>query len=126
MNLPEHEDHWSTLFDHTYLRWFDLQGEPALVKINQASRKVEMTLPGGVVCRKPVVHLEMLRGKIDDMKPLVLNVTNATSIAQIHGNSVSGWEGKEIVLYPTMTERPVKRDGKLEKLECIRIRARKE
>lgn len=112
-------DHYAAYFDHTYLRWFDLQGYPALVKITKAERKVEMTLPGGAKCRKPVITLEMLQGKIVDVKPLVLNATNAAAIAAIHGNSVSGWIGKEIVLF--QTERLLR--GK--PVEAIGVRAKK-
>lgn len=118
--MTDPQDHFAALFDHTYMRWFDLQGQPALMRIIQADRKVEMTLPGGATSRKPVLTMEQVQGQILDVKPMVLNATNATAIAAIHGNSVSGWIGKEIVLF--QTERMLR--GK--PVEAIGVRAKKE
>ena len=103
------KDHWQALFDKQYLRWYDLNGKPALVKITKVDGKVEMTLPGGAKDRKPVIQLELVQGEAetvpDDrgnptrrMKPLVLNVTNGNAIHDIYGPKPSQWIGKEIVL----------------------------
>ena len=112
-------DHHAALFDSTYLRWFDLQDYPALVKIIQAEKK-EVTLPGGVVKNKGVLYFELMEGRIETVKPLVLNRTNRVSIAKIHGKWVKEWPGKEIVLFQDEC-RGVEGDM----VECIRIRARK-
>ena len=119
------EDHYQALFDHNYLRWFDLQDSPALVKIVKVEPKVELTLPGGVKSRKPVIHLIQLQGKIepiegDRIKPLVLNVTNSNAIAEIHGPAWRGWFEKDIVL--ERTQRQLR--GKM--VDAIGIRARKD
>ena len=48
-------------------------------------------------------------------KTLVLNKTNATAIAGVHGDSVEAWRGKDILIYPTKTDF----GGKL--VDCIRV-----
>ena len=35
--------------------------------------------------------------------PFALNVTNARTIARLLGEEATGWKGKRITLYPTMT-----------------------
>lgn len=47
---------------------------------------------------KPIVYF---RGK---QKGLVLNKTNATTIALMHGEDTDNWTGKVIALWPTQTE----------------------
>lgn len=127
-------DHWQALFDHTYLRWFDLNGQPALCEIVDVQERVEMTLPGGAKTRKPVVRMKQIQGKAErardadgkelpTLKPLVLNVTNGGKIAEICGVAPSGWPGKRIVLYPD-TVQMWKNKKKVDE-PCIRIRAEK-
>ena len=48
-------------------------------------------------------------------KKLVLNKTNGSVIADIHGSETNNWVGKQITLYPTKTDF----GGKL--VDCIRI-----
>ena len=127
MTSTDPQDHYKSYFDHTYLRWFDLCGQPSLVRIVKAERKVKMTLPGGRECRKPVLHLFQIKGRIEtidgddewNVKPLVLNVMNGDDIAKIHGPSVSGWVGKEIVLFQTT------RTLRGQPTEAIGVRAKK-
>lgn len=129
-------DHWQALFDHNYLRWFDLNGSPSLCEIVEVQARVEMTMPGGAKSRKPVVRLKQIQGKIESakdehgkdlptIKPLVLNNTNGCSIAELHGDKPSGWVGKRIVLYQAVTRMW---NGDLKKMveqPCIRVRAPK-
>lgn len=130
-------DHWQALFDHNYLRWFDLNQQPALVEIVDVQARVELTLPGGAKSRKPVVKLKQVQGKIDNakdehgksldtIKPLVLNHTNGQMIAELHGDQPTGWKGKRIVLYPTTTRMWSNELKKMVDQECIRVRAQKE
>lgn len=130
-------DHWQALFDHNYLRWFDLNGQPALCEIVDVQARVELTLPGGAKARKPVVMLKQVSGKIENakdengkalptIKPLVLNSTNGSMIAHLHGDKPSGWQGKQIVLYQTQTRMWDKELKQMVERECIRIRAPKE
>jgi len=51
-----------------------------------------------------------------DEKRLVLNKTNAKSIAEKHGNDSDDWIGKKIILYPTKCQA----FGKI--VDCIRIK----
>lgn len=129
-------DHWQALFDHIYLRWFDLNGQPALCEIVDVQARVELTLPGGAKARKPVITLKQVQGKIanahdengkelDTLKPLVLNSTNGCMIADIHGDKPSLWKGKRIVLYQAATKMWNKDLRKNVEVPCIRIRAEK-
>lgn len=114
-------DHWQALFDHNYLRWFDLNGQPALCEIVAVHPRVELTMRGGVKQRKPVIDLKQIQGKIDGIKPLVMNVTNTEAIAEIYGARPSVWIGKRIVLFQSETQL-----GKRKDEPCIRVRAPKE
>lgn len=129
-------DHWQALFDHNYLRWFDLNGQPALCEIVDIKARVELTLPGGAKSRKPVVTLKQVQGKIENardengkdtghLKPLVLNSTNGCVIAEICGNKPSEWAGKRIVLYEASTKLWNAELRKMVDTPCIRIRAPK-
>lgn len=129
-------DHWQALFDHKYLRWFDLHGQPALCEIVDVQPLVEMTLPGGAKSRKPVVKLKQIQGKIDNarddegkelphIKPLVLNATNGGSIAAICGDKPSAWKGKRIVLFQETITMWSKEQRKKVESPSIRVRAPK-
>ena len=48
-------------------------------------------------------------------RPLVLNKTNATTLAELYGPETGGWEGKAIKLIPSDTSY----QGKM--VKCIRI-----
>ena len=52
---------------------------------------------------------------VNKEKTLVLNKTNATAIAGVHGDNVENWKGKDILIYPTKTDF----GGKL--VDCIRV-----
>jgi hypothetical protein len=128
-------DDVDALFDRTYLRWYDLMEKPALITILGTEAQVELTLPGGAKAKKPLLHYEVVSGgikqvpKTKDMpahcKPLVLNTTNANSIAAIHGRKPSEWLGKEVVLYQDKVDMFDKETRKMVTRDCIRIRARK-
>ena len=98
MTLADPKDHWEALFNKQFMRWFHLNGKPALMEIVRVERNVELTLPGGAKNKKPVLHMRQVQGEIEEVKPLVLNVTNGNAIADIHGPAPSKWPGKEIVL----------------------------
>lgn len=116
-------DHYEALFDKKYLRWFHLNGKPALVEITKIEKGVELTLRGGAKKVSPVIHFKQVQGGITNMKPLVLNITNGDSIAAVTGeSSTSNWIGKQVVLF--IDETIVA--GCKGKKPCIRIRAKKE
>lgn len=52
----------------------------------------------------------------EDKRRLVLNKTNAKSIAAIHGDETDSWGGKQITLYASTC------DYRGDNVECIRIR----
>lgn len=131
--MADAKDHWQALFDHKFLRWFDLKNEPALCEIVNVQARVELTMPGGAKSRKPVIHLRLVQGKVENakdengemlktLKPLVLNTTNGSTIASIHGPQPSQWIGKQIVLFETTTRLWNSQTRKMEEVPCIRIR----
>ena len=77
-----------------YLRAEHLQGRTVRVQITHVEEDVEM---GKEKEKKDVVHF---KGK---WRPLVLNRTNAETLAQILGDDSEGWWGGNIVLYPVET-----------------------
>jgi len=106
------------LFNGRFLRWFDVE-DPALVKIT-GIKKEELNLPGkSEKVEKPIIEFSVLRGTTGNKTELVLNKTNASLIAEIHGRKVSGWLDKEVVFHKSQTRlrgAPV---------NCVRIRAAK-
>lgn len=110
------KDDSDALFDSRFLRWYHLNGSPALVEITDVERGVEMTLPGGKSAKKPVLSLRQIDGQIEEIKPLVLNVTNRDAIKEFLGRRPSQWIGERIVLMQAET----KLRGK--ETPCIRIR----
>lgn len=122
---PKQIDHWETLFDSTYLRWYHLRGNPALVRITSIERAVEMTLPGGVKAKKPVMYFEQVNGCIEEVKPLVLNKTNGNLLAELIGTVPSKWAGQDVVLYQASTKMFDKDLRKMVDKFCIRVRGKK-
>lgn len=94
----------SESFPGTYLKCADLRGREAKVSIAQ----VQNEDIGGD--QKPVAYF------IGKERGLVLNKTNATTIAETHGDDMETWYGKEIVLYPART------DFQGKTVDCIRCR----
>lgn len=94
-------------FPSKYLRADDLRGRRVKVKISH----VEMADVGDAEMPedKPIVFFE---GK---SKGLVLNRTNAGTIAAVYGDETDNWVGKEIELFPTTT------DFKGKRVACLRI-----
>ena len=120
------KDHYEAMFDAKYMRWFHLNGYPALVKIKKITRQ-ELTLPGGKKDKLPVVEFENVNSKITDLKSLVMNKTNMRSLSHILGsNKPSEWIGKEVVLFPTTTEMYDQMLKRMVTRDCIRIRAKAE
>ena len=77
-------------------------------------KQVKVTIEGYEVVEfddKPKIVLSFV-GKD---KTLVLNKTNATAIAGVHGDNTEAWKGKDICIYPTKTDF----GGKL--VDCIRV-----
>lgn len=94
----------SDAFPSEFLKAADLRDRNVLVVMD----RVEMKDIGGD--HKPILFFQ---GKD---KGLVLNKTNANNIAMAHGDDTDDWSGKEVVLFPAMT------DFQGKTVPCIRVR----
>jgi len=101
--------HYKLLYPSEYLCAADLQGKAVTVEI-ESVKVEELQSADGHEDQKPVIRFT---GKA---KRLVMNKTNAKSIAAIHGNDTDGWAGKKIILHPTTCE------AFGETVECIRVK----
>ena len=81
----------SDLFPSRYLKTSDVGDDDLVVTIAD----VTFEELGDHDEQKPVVSFE------ETQKLLVLNKTNANTIAQLYGNKLTGWSGKRVVLYTT-------------------------
>ena len=82
------------LFPSEYVAAVDLKGKEATLTIDHAE-KVELYTPG---------HGKNFKGLlffVGAKKKMVLNKTNARTIARLYGGELNGWKGKKIILYPT-------------------------
>jgi arabinogalactan endo-1,4-beta-galactosidase len=95
----------SSAFPSTYLKCSDLQERNVKVIMD----RVEFEEIGGD--QKPVLYFE---GK---EKGLVLNKTNSNNITAAYGDETDDWQGREIILYPAMT------DFQGKTVPCIRVRS---
>jgi hypothetical protein len=108
------------LYPSLYLGAPDLYGKDANLTIRRLVVEELKTERGSE--RKPILYFEETKAKAEKAgtpekeKRLVLNKTNAMSIAAIHGNEVDGWKGKCITLYPTKAQAFGKQ------VDCIRVR----
>ena len=108
--MPTKTD-YRTMFDRNYLGHLDLAGREVTLTIAKVVGG-ELTAEGGRKSRKPIVHFG------NGVKPLIVNKTNAKTIASLYGTFVQDWAGKRITLFTSMTRNP---DGGGQ-VECVRIR----
>ena len=111
----DHRDDFERLFDQNFLRWFHLQGKPALLEIVKVTRE-ELTLRGGAKKKSPVIAVKQIQGGIESVKPLVMNRTNMEELASFLGRKPSDWVGKQFVAFQDETKL------KGQSVPCIRIR----
>ncbi len=83
----------SQLFPSKYVKAADLNGKTITLTI--AKLVVEELGHGAEKERKPVLYFQKAT------KGLVLNRTNAMTIAGLYGDESDDWEGKRISIYPT-------------------------
>ena len=106
------------LFPSLYLGAHDLQGKDVTLTIRRVVVEELKTERGSE--KKPICYFEETRPKAektgDKEKRIVLNKTNATSIAALHGNEIDEWGGKKVTFYPTQAQA----FGKI--VDCIRVR----
>jgi hypothetical protein len=104
--------HYKLMYPSDYVSAADFKGKDVSLTIKHVSVD-ELPVAGSTKKeRRPVVSFG------ETPKKLVLNKTNAKTIAKLLGVYTSEWIGRRITLYPTMTK-----FGK-EDVECIRVRDR--
>lgn len=97
------------LFPSEYVGAADLKGRDATLTIAKIE-VADLHIQGGKSKRKPVMYFEKTP------KKLVLNSTNARTIAGLYGGECEAWVGKRITIYPTTT-----RCGG-STVDCVRVR----
>ncbi len=98
----------SEAYPSQYLKCADLNGKPWDMKIRTVSE--EDLGQGHDKETKPVVYFE------NAQKGLVLNKTNATTIAKVYGDDTGTWTGQGVQVFPTQVE------FKGETVDAIRVR----
>lgn len=99
----------SDVFPSKYIKAGDLEGRTLTLRISKVTME-EMVTHDSKKVRKPVVWFEKAS------KGFVLNLTNALTIANLHGDEMDDWKGKRIAIYPTR----VKAFGEMQ--DCVRVR----
>lgn len=99
------------LFPSEYLAAVEFKGRDVTLTITRVEI-AELQLARGGKEAKPVLHFGETRKKV------VLNKTNAGSIAVMYGAEAQDWVGKRVTFFPTKTQ-----CGR-ETVDCIRVRER--
>ena len=97
------------LYPSEYVGAADLKGRDVTLTISSVE-VADLQMHGGKVQKKPVVHF------VRTDKKLVMNKTNAGTIAGLYGGEVTTWAGKKITLYPAKC-----RCGG-STVDCVRVR----
>ena len=92
-----------------YIKASDLQGRDWPLTISGVQQE-DVSGQNDAAEMKWVVYFQ------GGQKGLVLNVTNATTIADQHGDETNTWAGRQITLFPTQTDFGGKQ------VPCIRVR----
>lgn len=105
--------HWKKLNNPDYIGAYSLEpNQDLIVRIKSVKREI-ITSNGG---KKEECTVAELVGQ----KPMILNVTNCRTIANIYNSPyVEDWVGKDITLFSSTT------NLKGEQVECLRIRPTK-
>lgn len=103
--------HYREFFDNNNLGVWDLGDEDCVVTIKTVRPGEVGGQQGRKKSRKPILTFAEFG------VPMVCNVTNAKTIASLHGTDPHAWVGKRIVLYATTTNGV---NGEV--VDCIRVR----
>jgi len=105
--------HWKKLVNPEYLGVYSLdEGKDMIVTIKAVSRQMVKGADGK--------DQECTVATLDGQKPLIVNRTNAKTIAKVAGSPyIEDWQGVSITLYPLK----VKAFGDI--VEALRVRAQK-
>lgn len=97
--------HWQLLYPSTYLGAADLNGQDRTLTIRTLNVE-ELKGTDGKSQKVPLLYFTELdeEGKkkglpADKIKRMVLNKTNARTIAGLYGNDIEGWRGKRVTLF---------------------------
>lgn len=111
--------HASLLFPNEYLCAGDLNGADVTLTISRLEHE-ELRSNRGTEMKWCLYFAEVEKKFADKKakynKKLVLNKTNAQTIAKLHGSETDEWVGKRITVYPTTCKLGS------ETVECVRIR----
>lgn len=108
------------LYPNNYLSGLDLGGKDVTLTIRRVVVEALKTERGEE--KKPVMYFEETRkkaeqnGDVSKEKRLVMNKTNAMTIASLLGNEIDNWKGQRITLFAM----PVAAFGKT--TDAIRVR----
>lgn len=104
-------------FDSSCFRVWHLSGKDRTFRIERVTRLTSELASGGKreIKKQPKLELSDSKGQAVPL-PLLLNKTNAKTIAQMYGNNPSAWVGKLVTLFPSTTS-----VGGSE-VDCIRVR----
>jgi hypothetical protein len=108
--------HYRLMFPTEFLCAADLKGRDVTVTISKISREQLVAADGGKEPAWIVEFAEMQKRPKDQRKRWVLNVTNAKTIAKLHGADAAEWTEKQVTLFPTTCL------AWGETVECIRVR----
>jgi hypothetical protein len=102
--------HWRLMFPTDFLAAPEFKGKDVALTIKAVSVD-ELPVAGkSTKDKRAVVRFE------ETPKKLVLNKTNAKTIARLLGNETAAWVGKRVTLYPTTTKFGP------DTVDCIRVR----
>ena len=93
----------------------DIYNTGSHLKANDLTRDVTVTISGHEVVDFDDGKKVVLKFAGKD-KDLILNKTNASTIAEMHGADIGGWAGKAITIGPDRTSF----SGRM--VDCIRVR----
>lgn len=109
--------HYALLYPNEYLAAPDLRGRDATLTIDRVEIETLKREDGKE--DKPVMHFrEMANRPKNRRKRLVLNKTNAKTIAGLYGPEVEAWSGCRVTFYATTCQ------AWGETVDCIRVRDR--
>lgn len=100
-------------FPSKYLAARDLGDEGEVVTIEDVSIEAMKDQQTGQMQNKVILTFK------EYDKGLILNKTNASTIATLLGDDTDDWEGQKITIFPTQTDMQGKQ------VDCIRVRNRK-
>jgi hypothetical protein len=101
---------YSQQYDGDYLEAFHLSKD-VTVTIASIEARNTVKAKNGKVIDKPIVHF------VGAKRGLVLNKTNARTIAAQYGDAMANWIGKKITIYPDVCDA-----FGVKNTPCIRIR----